>query len=78
MAEHERLEKLREQIRAHDRRYYVDAAPVITDEEYDALFRELVEIEKRHPDWVTPDSPTQRVGESRSRLSRLFDMRFPC
>jgi DNA ligase (NAD+) len=62
MADRERLEELRERIRGHDRRYYVDAAPVISDAEYDALYRELVEIEERHPDWATPDSPTQRVG----------------
>ncbi len=58
----QRLEALREEIRAHNYRYYVLNAPVISDAEYDALMRELREIEAAHPEWVTPDSPTQRAG----------------
>jgi len=58
----ERIEKLRELIRHHDRKYYVDAAPEITDREYDSLLAELAELERRNPSLVTPDSPTQRVG----------------
>ncbi len=58
----ERLEELRREIRAHNYRYYVLNAPVISDAEYDALMRELREIEAAHPEWVTPDSPTQRAG----------------
>jgi DNA ligase (NAD+) len=50
------------EIRDHDRRYYVENAPVISDREYDRLFAELVEIEGRHPRLVGRDSPTQRVG----------------
>ena len=46
----------------HDRRYYVDAAPTITDLEYDRLLAKLRELEAAHPELVTPDSPTQRVG----------------
>jgi len=57
-----RAEKLREEIREHDRRYYVLDAPVITDAEYDALVRELLALESEHPELVTPDSPTRRVG----------------
>jgi DNA ligase (NAD+) len=57
-----RVAELRKEIREHDRRYYEDAAPVISDAEYDLLFRELRELEERHPELVTPDSPTQRVG----------------
>jgi DNA ligase (NAD+) len=49
-------------IRRHDRLYYVEARPEIPDEEYDALMRELMEIESEHPDLLTPDSPSQRVG----------------
>ena len=49
-------------VRRHDHRYYVLDAPEITDHEYDALFRELEELERDHPELVTPDSPTQRVG----------------
>lgn len=57
-----RLDQLREEIRRHDRLYYLEAAPEISDREYDKLYRELVDLEKNHPEWVTPDSPTQRVG----------------
>lgn len=58
----DRIEKLRDEIREHDRRYYVLDAPVISDAAYDALFRELQSLEAAHPDLVTPESPTQRVG----------------
>ncbi|WP_324669812.1 NAD-dependent DNA ligase LigA [Geochorda subterranea] len=58
----ERVRALRDQIAYHDYRYYVLDAPVISDAEYDALMRELRELEQRHPQLVTPDSPTQRVG----------------
>lgn len=50
------------EIRAHDHRYYVLDDPVLSDSDYDALYRDLVELEKLHPELVTPDSPTQRVG----------------
>jgi DNA ligase (NAD+) len=62
MSDRKRLESLREEIRRHDRLYYLEAAPEISDREYDKLYRELLDLEKKHPDWVTPDSPTQRVG----------------
>lgn len=55
-------EALREAIRRHDRLYFVEAAPEISDREYDELVRALQAAEAAHPDWVTPDSPTQRVG----------------
>ncbi|MCS7048308.1 MAG: NAD-dependent DNA ligase LigA [Verrucomicrobiae bacterium] len=57
-----RIAYLRDEIRRHDRLYYVEAQPEITDYEYDQLFRELQELEAKFPDLVTPDSPTQRVG----------------
>lgn len=57
-----RVEWLRREIRRHDRLYYVEARPEISDLEYDRLFAELVELEERYPELVTPDSPTQRVG----------------
>jgi DNA ligase (NAD+) len=57
-----RVEALREQIRYHNYRYYVLDEPVISDAEYDALMRELRALEAAHPELVTPDSPTQRVG----------------
>jgi DNA ligase (NAD+) len=58
----QRIDALRNEIRAHDRRYFVDAAPTITDQEYDELLAELRELETAHPELLTPDSPTQRVG----------------
>lgn len=57
-----RVADLRAEIREHDRRYYEEDAPVITDAEYDALVRELQALEAKHPSLLTPDSPTQRVG----------------
>jgi len=57
------IEKLREQIRYHDRKYYVDAEPEISDLEYDRLMERLRKLEQAHPQYVTPDSPTQRVGD---------------
>lgn len=57
-----RHSELVEQIRAHDHAYYVLAQPVISDAEYDRLYRELRELERQFPDLITPDSPTQRVG----------------
>jgi DNA ligase (NAD+) len=58
----ERMAALRREIERHNRLYYVEARPEISDREYDRLYRELQELETRHPDLVTPDSPTQRVG----------------
>jgi len=57
-----RIEELRRLIEYHNYRYYVLDQPEISDEEYDRLFRELVELEKQFPEFITPDSPTQRVG----------------
>src|SRR4051812_19703085 len=53
---------LRAEIEKHNRLYYVDAAPVISDREYDRLMERLEELEAEHPESVTPESPTQRVG----------------
>ncbi|MCS7279270.1 MAG: NAD-dependent DNA ligase LigA [Thermodesulfobacteriaceae bacterium] len=58
----ERVKKLREEIEYHNYRYYVLDSPVISDAEYDALMRELKELENQYPELITPDSPTQRVG----------------
>jgi DNA ligase (NAD+) len=57
-----RIDELRRSIRHHDRLYYVLAAPEISDYEYDQLYAELVRLEEAHPELVTPESPTQRVG----------------
>jgi DNA ligase (NAD+) len=57
-----KIEALRDKIRHHEHLYYVLDAPELDDADFDALMRELKEIEAKHPEWVTPDSPTQRVG----------------
>ena len=62
MTPEQRAEKLREQIRYHNYRYYVLDDPEIPDAEYDRLLRALQELEQQHPELITPDSPSQRVG----------------
>src|SRR5690606_32543643 len=57
-----RLASLRDQINHHDYRYHVLDSPEISDEQYDQLISELRTLEAAHPELVTPDSPTQRVG----------------
>ncbi len=58
----EQIERLRQELRGHEHLYYVLDAPVISDAEYDVLLRSLQALETAHPELVTPDSPTQRVG----------------
>ena len=68
----ERLETLRTTLQFHAYRYYVLDDPVISDAEYDALWRELVSLEAEHPELVTPDSPTQRVpGAAAERFAKV-------
>ncbi|MBS0615942.1 MAG: NAD-dependent DNA ligase LigA [Verrucomicrobia bacterium] len=62
MTKHD-YQKLVEEIRKHDRLYYVENKPHISDYEYDQLYKKLEKMEAEHPDWVTPSSPTQRVGD---------------
>ncbi|MGZ5177686.1 MAG: NAD-dependent DNA ligase LigA, partial [Burkholderiales bacterium] len=57
-----RITTLREQIERHNYQYHALDAPLVSDAEYDALFRELQELEEKFPELVTPDSPTQRIG----------------
>ena len=58
----ERAEQLRGRIRHHEERYYVHDKPEISDAEFDALMRDLAQLEREHPELQDPDSPTQRVG----------------
>src|SRR5271167_1430212 len=58
----QRIESLRGKIRYHEHRYYVLDDPEISDAEFDHLMNDLKALEARHPELVTPDSPTQRVG----------------
>ena len=59
-----RMAELRSQLHYHNYRYYVLDDPEITDQEYDALLRELMALEEQYPELITPDSPTQRVGHA--------------
>lgn len=65
------------QIRAHDHAYYVLARPAVTDFEYDRLYRELQELERQHPELITPESPTQRVGGAPSESFVRVPHRVP-
>ncbi len=56
------MAQLRQSLHQHAHHYYVQDAPTIPDAEYDRLFQQLQALEAKHPEWVTPDSPTQRVG----------------
>src|SRR5512138_2997780 len=57
-----RLEELRRKIEYHNYKYYIEDSPEISDLEFDILMKELQELESKNPEYVTPDSPTQRVG----------------
>lgn len=59
----QKIRKLREEIKYHEKKYYVDNDPQISDYEFDLLVKNLKELEKKFPELITPDSPTQRVGE---------------
>src|SRR5688572_23002854 len=69
--------ELRKQIDHHNYLYYVEASPEISDQEFDRLLRQLEELEKAHPELVTPDSPTQRVGGQPIDSFRTVTHRVP-
>ncbi|SFM73302.1 NAD-dependent DNA ligase LigA [Thermodesulforhabdus norvegica] len=73
----QRIEELRREILYHNYRYYALDDPVITDQEYDTLFRELQELEERYPQFITPDSPTQKVGHPPLESFAPFEHRIP-
>ena len=72
-----RLDELRRLIRYHDRKYYVEAASEISDLEYDRLMDELKQLEEAHPEYVTSDSPTQRVGDAPVSGLKHVEHRWP-
>ena len=72
-----RISELRDILTESNRRYYVDNAPTISDFEYDRLMNELIELEKRYPELVTPDSPTQHVGSDRTKEFAQYPHRYP-
>ena len=63
-AERKRIDPLRDEIRRHDRLYYVDAQPEISDLQYDHLMQDLMALEAAHPEWMVADSPTRRLGDA--------------
>lgn len=73
----ERIVALRSEIVEHNRRYYEEAAPTISDREYDRLYRALSDLEARFPQFVTPDSPTRRVGEAPLKAFSQITHRAP-
>lgn len=74
---HKKIKELRESIREHNYNYYVLDSPVISDSGYDSLFRELQDLEKKHPHLITKDSPTQRVGSSPSDTFKKITHSIP-
>ncbi|MDY3847280.1 MAG: NAD-dependent DNA ligase LigA [Prevotella sp.] len=77
MNEQERIRQLRQELHDHNRRYYVDNAPVITDEAFDRLMRELQDLESRHPELYDANSPTQRVGSDLAGEFQQVTHRYP-
>ncbi len=69
--------ELCQEIWAHNHKYYVEHKPAISDEEFDALYRQLQEIENAHPDWISPDSPTQQVMEALTEGFKTVQHRVP-
>ncbi|MCK5557102.1 MAG: NAD-dependent DNA ligase LigA, partial [Candidatus Hydrogenedentes bacterium] len=72
-----RIEKLRELIRYHEYKYYVENSPEISDFEFDKLMAELLELEEKHPELVTSDSPSQRVGGKPVEEFAVVEHRVP-
>ena len=73
----QRIERLRWELRYHNYRYYILDDPSISDQEYDNLMRELIELETKHPQLITADSPTQRVGHTPSAKFATVTHREP-
>ena len=73
----QRINELRQILTESNRRYYVDNAPTLSDFEYDNLMYELIELEKKYPELVTPDSPTQHVGSDRTKEFAQYRHRYP-
>ncbi len=73
----QRVGELRKQIRYHDQKYYTQAAPEISDLQYDRLLQELKDIEAAHPELITPESPTQRIGDEPAAHLEQAEHRLP-
>ena len=73
----EHIEELRRQLEYHNRKYYIDNAPEISDFEFDTMMHELQELERDHPEYADPNSPTARVGSDLTVEFRSVEHRFP-
>ena len=73
----QRIKALRELINRHNHAYYVLSAPTISDYDFDHLLKELEALEAQHPELITPDSPTQRVGVDRTEGFVQVAHRYP-
>ena len=72
-----RIESLREEIELHNHRYYVEAKPQISDFEFDQLLKSLIQLEKEFPEFLTPDSPSQRVGGKPLKAFKTVEHKIP-
>ena len=77
MDEKQRIEQLRQELHEHNHRYYVLNQPIIDDQEFDRLMRELQDLEARHPELYDPNSPTQRVGSDLNQEFRQVAHKYP-
>lgn len=68
----EEYEKKVDVVRCHDKAYYIDDAPTISDFQYDMLYKELLQIEEAHPEYITPASPSQVVGGMYPKKEKHF------
>ena len=73
----ERIEELRRQLELHNFKYYVENAPEISDFEFDAMMRELQDLERAHPEYADPNSPSVRVGSDLTAEFRSVKHRYP-
>lgn len=73
----DRIQQLRAELHQHNHRYYVENAPVISDQEFDALMHELIALESKHPELYDPNSPTQRVGSDLQNDFASFAHQYP-
>ena len=72
----ERIEELRRQLELHNFKYYVENAPEISDFEFDAMMRELQDLERAHPEYADPNSPSVRVGSDLTAEFRTVKHRY--
>lgn len=77
MTEIERIDQLREELHTHNYNYYVLNAPVITDQEFDLLMRELQDLEAKHPEHFDPNSPSVRVGSDLNKNFKQVEHKYP-